>query len=208
MKTTVHLVDYGLGNLHSVRKAVEHLGGSVVVTENGAALADARRIIVPGVGAFADGMAGLRERGFLAAIPAALAEGAQLMGICLGAQLLLSESHEFGRHAGLGLIPGKVAQLSGAGLRVPHVGWSRLEPVSPGAWHATPLAKFPAGGHAYFVHSYQMVPEDPAHLIAFTRAGNHAITAVLRRDRIWGVQFHPEKSGRDGLYVLHSFLYD
>jgi glutamine amidotransferase len=200
----VHLVDYGLGNLHSVIKALNHLGATVTVAEDGAALAGAGLVLLPGVGAFADGMAGLERRGHAAALRAHAAAGRPLAGICLGAQLLLDASEEFGEHAGLGIIPGRVVRIPGAGVKVPHVGWNRLEPAAP--WAGTPLAGTAPGTWGYFVHSFHMVPRDRADVLAVTRHGPHTLTAAVRRGAVTGFQYHPEKSGQAGLAQLAAFL--
>jgi glutamine amidotransferase len=202
--STVTIVDYGLGNLHSVSKALTHLGATVRVAEDAAGILAAERLLVPGVGAFADGMAGLTQRGQVQALRAAAARGTPIAGICLGAQLLLAAGEEFGHHAGIGLIPGTVRLIPTAGVKVPHVGWNRLEPAA--AWAGTPLAGTAPGTWAYFIHSYHMVPDDPAHLIATTRHGPHTIHAAVRAGRTTGFQFHPEKSGPAGLAMLAAFL--
>lgn len=204
MSLAVTVVDYGLGNLHSVIKALSHLGATVAVAEDGAALAGAERVLVPGVGAFADGMAGFQQRGQIEALRAHAAAGRPMAGICLGAQLLLDESDEFGVHAGLGIIPGRVERIPSAGVKVPHVGWNRLEPAAP--WAGSPLAGTVPGAWGYFVHSFHMVPRHPADVLAVTRHGPHLITAAVRRGSVTGFQYHPEKSGQAGLAQLEAFL--
>lgn len=206
MSTSVTVVDYGLGNLHSVINALHHLGATVTVAENGAAVLAAERLIVPGVGAFADGMAGLSRREQVTAIRQFAASDRPLAGICLGAQLLLSESDEFGRHPGLGIIPGRVVMIPTTGVKVPHVGWNRLALPDGGSWAGSPLAITPAGTWTYFVHSYHMVPDQAQHLLAVTRHGPHAVTAAVRMGKVTGFQFHPEKSGQVGLAMLQQFL--
>lgn len=201
----VTVVDYGLGNLHSVIKALAHVGATVAVAEDAAGIAAAERLVLPGVGAFADGMAGLAARGQVEALRAYAAAGRPLAGICLGAQLLLGESDEFGRHAGLGIIPGRVALIPSAGVKVPHVGWNRLRP-GPAGWAGSALAGTAPGTWAYFVHSYHMLPDDPAAVLATAAHGPHVITAAVRRGAITGFQFHPEKSGQAGLAMLAAFL--
>lgn len=204
--SAVTVVDYGLGNLHSVINALNHLGATVSVAENGEAVLAAERLIVPGVGAFADGMAGLSRRDQVSAIRRFAASGRPLAGICLGAQLLLGESDEFGRHQGLGIIPGRVVMIPTTGVKVPHVGWNRLTVPEGGTWAGSALAGTPGGTWTYFVHSFHMVPDHPEHLLAVTRHGPHAITAAVRMGNVTGFQFHPEKSGRAGLTMLRTFL--
>jgi len=202
----VSVVDYGLGNLHSVTKALIYLGADVSLVEDAAAVDRAERLVLPGVGAFGQGMAGLVNRGLDVAIQRFAASGRPLAGICLGAQLLLSESEEFGLHEGLGTIPGRVKLLDPTGIKVPHVGWNRLHQPEPGRWEDSPLAGAPEGAWAYFVHSYQMIPEDPRDLLATTYSGEHCITAAVQRGNVVGFQYHPEKSGRAGLSMLQKFL--
>lgn len=202
----VSIVDYGLGNLHSVIKALAHLGGSVETASDAEGIANAERLVLPGVGAFADGMRGLGERGQVQALRDYAASGRPLAGICLGAQLMLSEGREFGAHAGLGIIPGVVERIPDRGVKVPHVGWNRLLPANGRTWAGTPLATTPVATWTYFVHSYQMIPTDPADLLSVVRHGDHTITAAVARGRIIGFQYHPEKSGQSGLAMLREFL--
>jgi glutamine amidotransferase len=201
----VLIVDYGLGNLHSVAKSFEYLGCDVEVSADASALGHAERVVLPGVGAFADGMAGLRRHGQDEALLAYAESGRPLLGICLGAQLLLDESEEFGLHRGLGIIPGRVIQIPAQGVKVPHVGWARLQPP-PGRPALTGImGQFPAGGWTYFIHSYHMVPPDPQHLAAVCQYGPQTIAAAVEKGWVFGLQFHPEKSGEAGLEILRAF---
>jgi glutamine amidotransferase len=202
----IAIVDYGLGNLHSVEKALAYLGAEVVMAESGALLADADKIVLPGVGAFRDGMSGLQARGHVEALQAAAAAYKPILGICLGAQLLLSESEEFGRTRGLGLIPGRVVKIPAEGIKVPHVGWARLQPAQNGCWTSGVLRHTPELMWAYFVHSYHMVPVEAADVAATVVSGPHTITAAVCRGAITGLQFHPEKSGQPGLDMIKAFL--
>ncbi|MCS6969623.1 MAG: imidazole glycerol phosphate synthase subunit HisH [Planctomycetota bacterium] len=208
MSARVTIVDYGLGNLHSVIKAFRYLGANVEIATDAQGLLAAPRLVVPGVGAFADGMQGLRARGQDAALRRRAAEGCPILGICLGAQLLLAAGEEFGRHEGLGLIAGTVRRIPDQGVKVPHVGWNRLWPPADDAerWRGSLLAATAPGTWAYFIHSYHAVPEDPAAVLAIARHGPHVITAAVRQQRIVGCQFHPEKSGPAGLAMLQAFL--
>lgn len=196
----VALVDYGAGNLRSAARALERAGASVVVTDNPATIRAAARIVLPGVGAFAQCITQLRNRtGIETALnEAVMARGVPFLGICVGMQLLASEGHEHGVHAGLGWLPGVVTRLAPAdpALKVPHMGWNRVEPVAG--------ASVPAG-HAYFVHSYGFVPDDPADVQAVADHGQ-VIAAIVRRGHITGVQFHPEKSQAYGLAFLAAWL--
>lgn len=207
MSVKVAVVDYGLGNLHSVEKALAHLGADVFLAENGSQLAGVDKIVLPGVGAFSDGMAGLRKAGHIEAIKAAAAAGTPLLGICLGAQLMLGQSEEFGTTEGLGLIPGKVVKIPSDGIKVPHVGWARLEKTQEHCWTSGPLRATEPQTWTYFVHSYHMVPDDAADIASTVHSGPHQITAAVSRGNITGFQFHPEKSGQKGLDMLKAFLF-
>ena len=206
MSTPVTIIDYGLGNLHSVCKAIVRVGGEPAIVTHGDQLADAGHVILPGVGAFADGMRGLHERGFVAALRAHVAAERPLAGICLGMQLLFDESDEFGVHAGLGIIPGRVERIPEAGVKVPHVGWNRVVESVPGTWVGSALDGLAQGSWAYFVHSYHARPRDPGDVLALTRHGPHQLTAAVRHGSATGFQYHPEKSGADGLATLRRFV--
>lgn len=211
MSTRVTIVDYGLGNLHSVANALKHLGAQVDYAEDGKAIADADRLILPGVGAFADGMRNLTARGQVPALRAFAASGRPFVGICLGMQLLFDESDEFGVHAGLGIIPGRVARIGAntevtTSMKVPHVGWNRLLATRERGWDGSLLAATTVGTFAYFVHSFVAQPRDPAHVLAVATYGPHRLTAAVAMGSVTGFQFHPEKSGPDGLAMLATFL--
>lgn len=207
MKPRVTVCDYGLGNLHSVLKALNHVGCEVDVAQDGRDLEFAERIVVPGVGAFADGMAGLERRGMVGELRKLAKAGRPIAGICLGAQLLLSESEEFGKHRGLDIIKGRVVLIPSEGVKVPHVGWDRLHVPSGVDWTGTPLQATEPGTWAYFVHSFMLVPEHKDHVLAACRYGAHEITAVVASGRITGFQYHPEKSGQSGLEMLKQFAH-
>lgn len=194
------LIDYGLSNLRSVQKAFEHVGAAVQLASDPRVVARAGKLILPGVGAFAAGMEGLRRRGLVQAIRAAAEAGKPILGICLGMELLFDESEEMGRHAGLGLIPGRVLRFP-PGLRAPHVGWNRLRPVTS---HPL-LAGVAPGAYAYFVHSYICRPDDPSATLAVTDYGG-AFASIVAQDNVIGMQFHPEKSQAVGLTLLRNFV--
>jgi imidazole glycerol-phosphate synthase subunit HisH len=206
------VIDYGVGNLLSVSRAIEHVGGSVHLTDSAAAVDAAERLILPGVGAFADGMKGLAERGVIDAIKRYGASGRPLLGICLGMQLLFEVGEEFGRHEGLGLIPGRVAAIPASGVdgkphKIPHIGWNQLAmPASRSSWEGSVLAQVPPLQAVYFVHSYTGIPSHPADRLADTYYNGQLISAAVARERIYGCQFHPEKSGEAGLRILRQFL--
>ncbi|WP_435923354.1 imidazole glycerol phosphate synthase subunit HisH [Paenibacillus sp. DYY-L-2] len=204
---TIAIVDYGMGNLHSVSKAVERLGYEALVTGDADAILGADGVLLPGVGAFGDAMEHLRASGLDAVVRKAAADGKPLLGICLGMQLLFGESEEHGRNEGLGILPGKAVRFAGAAagsegsLKVPHMGWNRLEFLQPDS----PLLAGLEEGHVYFVHSYHVLPERDGDLLAVTDYG-HPVTAIVGRDNVYGMQFHPEKSGELGMALLRNFL--
>ncbi|MDR0268902.1 imidazole glycerol phosphate synthase subunit HisH [Paenibacillus sp.] len=197
----IAIVDYGMGNLHSVSKAVERLGAEALVTGDRAELLEADGIILPGVGAFGDAMQHLQESGLAGVMKEAAAAGRPLLGICLGMQLLFESSEEYGQHEGLGILPGRVVRFPEGELKVPHMGWNRLEFIQ----EEDPLLAGLAEGHVYFVHSYHVLPEVKSDLLAVTDYGQ-AVTAVVGRGPVYGMQFHPEKSGELGMELLGRFL--
>ncbi len=196
----IALVDYGIGNLRSVQKALEHVGADVTLTEDPAVVLDAEKVVLPGVGAFGDGMHGLVERGLDTAVRAVVARGTPLLGICVGMQVLFDASEERGEHFGLGLLPGRVRLFTGQGLKVPHTGWNEIEPVRD-----SPLLRgLPPGAYAYFNHSYYC-DAAPSDRLACTGYGL-LFAAVVGRGRLYGIQFHPEKSQHIGLLLLRNFV--
>ncbi|GAB2691304.1 imidazole glycerol phosphate synthase subunit HisH [Paenibacillus thermoaerophilus] len=196
----IAIIDYGMGNLHSVSQAVKKLGFEAVVTGDAKEIAAADGAILPGVGAFGDAMANLRQSGLDDAVRAFAAGGKPLLGICLGMQLLFDESEEHGWHRGLGLLPGRVVRFRGD-YKVPHMGWNELELRQP----EHPLFRGVSGGHVYFVHSYHALPEVPSDLLATTDY-HQPVTAIVGRGNVSGMQFHPEKSGETGMKLLRNFL--
>lgn len=207
----VTVIDYGVGNLLSVQRGLEHCGAKVILAANPEQILAASRVVLPGVGAFGNAMQALERLGLVAVIRELAQRKTPLLGICLGMQLLLEESEEFGVTAGLGLIPGRVIPvpvktLTGAAQKIPHIGWSALLPSNAAGWQETLLQDNRSGEAAYFVHSFMAVPTDPAHRIANCSYGDHMIAATIRRDQITGCQFHPEKSGEVGLRILRRFI--
>ena len=200
--TRVALLDYGVGNVGSVRRAFERLGSEVVTTSDPAVVAEASRVVLPGVGAFAPARKRLAASGLEAGLREAVGRGARLLGLCLGFQLLFEASEEFGTTPGLGLLKGRVSAFPG-GVRVPHVGWNRLE--TDGAAEGPLLAGLPRGTYVYFVHSFRPEGADPADVAAFCDHGERFVAAA-RRGNVWGCQFHPEKSSGAGRRILASFL--
>lgn len=212
MALRVSVVDYGIGNIFSVSRALETCGAEVRLCERAEEVLAADRLVLPGVGAFARGMLGLAERGLVAPLQDYARSGRPLLGICLGMQMLFETSAEFGVHAGLGLIEGKIAAIEpgledGVPRKVPHIGWSPLLlPPARAGWDGTLLQDVAPETPAYFVHSYTAVPAHEAHRLADAAYGEARIAAAVRKGQIYGCQFHPEKSGATGLAILRSFL--
>jgi glutamine amidotransferase len=208
----VAVIDYGMGNLLSVRRGLEHCGATVTVTADPEAILSARLVVLPGVGAFADGMLELRRRALDVVVREVSARGTQLLGICLGMQMLLDESDEFGTTAGLGLIPGRVipvptTTIDNRSQKIPHIGWSAIVlPEGRGDWDNTLLQDVKPGEAVYFVHSFMANPTDSVHRIADCLYGGMPVSAAIGRENVFGCQFHPEKSGEVGLKVLQRFL--
>lgn len=205
MDRRVVIVDYGLGNLASVERALRHLGAAPEISSDPASLADAPRAVLPGVGAFGTAMRNLGERGLVEALRAYAAGGRPLLGICLGMQLFMERSEEGGDHEGLGLIPGRVTRIPASGAKVPHVGWAALSP-SPRPWAGSLLEGVAPGSALYFVHSYFVSPARPDDVLATTHYGASRYCSVLQRGGLAGCQAHPEKSSDAGLKILQNFL--
>ncbi len=207
MRPSVTVIDYGIGNIHSVVKALLHVGANVCLTADPDEVARSTRVVVPGVGAFPDGMAKLRSRNLDAAIVEHAKSGEPLLGICLGMQMLLSESTEFGHHDGLAIIAGSVVPLTpGDGIKVPHIGWNSMYPVGEATWTHQLLIDLPAEPMVYFVHSYTAWPEREEDRLADADYGGQRVSAAIARENVVGFQFHPEKSGEVGLEILGRFL--
>jgi glutamine amidotransferase len=198
----IAIVDYGRGNLHSVSKAVERLGYEALVTGDEAAIRTADGVILPGVGAFGDAMEHLRRSRLERVVKEAASAGQPLLGVCLGMQLLFTSGEEYGEHEGLDILPGAVVRFpSASGLKVPHMGWNRLY----FSQEDHPLFAGLEEGHVYFVHSYHAKTEQASDLLAITDYGG-PVTAIVGRGSVFGMQFHPEKSGQLGMKLLGNFL--
>ena len=212
LKATV--VDYGVGNLLSVCRAFEHCGAAIDIAESPEQILNAERLILPGVGAFADAMKNLRSRGFIEAIQQYSHRDRPFLGICLGMQMMLFESEEFGQHDGLDLIAGTVVQIDpldiqGFPQKVPHIGWNQLVlPAEKEAsyWEHSILSGIPETTSMYFVHSFTALPINPDNRFADAYYGGRRVSAVIRRNNLYGCQFHPEKSGPMGLKIIKNFL--
>lgn len=196
----IAIIDYGVGNLFSLTQSLKKIGADSIVTADPKVIAQADRLILPGVGAFGDAAQKLKDSGLDAVIKSEVAKGKPLLGICLGMQLLFDKSYEYGEHLGLGLIKGEVLPLSDyvCGLKIPHMGWNSLEFAD-----VNPLFKeLRQGEHVYFVHSFFAKCDEG--LSATTDYGIK-VTAAVRKANVYGVQFHPEKSGSAGHKILRAF---
>lgn len=198
----IAIIDYGVGNLFSLSSSLRAIGFDAVVTGDAEIIKKADKLILPGVGAFADAIAKLRSTGLDREIVSQVTRGKKLLGICLGMQMLFDKSYEYGTHTGLGLIHGEVIPMEGtidAALKIPHIGWNSLDFQKD-----SPLFKYiQDGDFVYFVHSYY-ADNCPNAVIATTQYGK-SLTAAVAQDNIFGCQFHPEKSGDVGLKILKAF---
>ena len=202
----IAIIDYGMGNLRSVQKGFEKVGSDAVVTQDPRVVLEADKVVLPGVGAFADCMSNLEKGGFVEPLLRVIREGRPFLGICLGLQLLFTEGEEFGVHRGLDIIPGRVVRFpdgmteGGEALKVPHMGWNQL------AFKQRPpaFAGLDEGTNVYFVHSYYVRPEDPT-VVATTTTYGIEFCSSIWKDNIVATQFHPEKSQEVGLHILKNF---
>ncbi len=202
----IAIIDYGMGNLRSVQKGFERVGAIAEIVTTARQIEQADKVVLPGVGAFCDAIGHLREQGLIESVIAAARSGRPFLGICLGLQLLFDVSYEDGEHRGLGLVPGRVVRFDfadlpdAASLKVPHMGWNSLHWDRP-----CPLMRdLHSGQHFYFVHSYHVVPDDPA--VSFGRCDyGRPFTAMIWQDNVFATQFHPEKSQAAGLTILRNF---
>lgn len=198
----VVLIDAGTGNLRSVQKALESLGVNVLRTYDPGDVLSARKVVLPGVGAFGDFMSGLRARGLEPAVKEVAERGIPLLGICVGMQALFEVGEEMGEHPGLGLLPGRVLRFPDSlEVKIPHTGWNQVEATQD----ASLFASLPSGAYVYFNHSYYCQPGESSDISAHTEYGLSYACAV-ERGNLFGVQFHPEKSQRVGLKILENFL--
>jgi glutamine amidotransferase len=198
----IAIIDYGMGNLRSVQKGFERTGHDAVVTSDPKMISNASKVVLPGVGAFPDCMRNLTEYGLIDAVHESISAGKPFLGICLGLQLLFTQSEEFGLSKGLDIIKGKVVRfkMQDSALKVPHMGWNSISiNRRPPA-----LADVPDGSHFYFVHSFHVVPEDKSVIATTTDYGIEFVSSIWK-DNIFAVQFHPEKSQALGLSILKRF---
>jgi glutamine amidotransferase len=199
----IAVIDYGLGNLRSVGKALEVIGTEAEVSNNPEKIAGAKAIVLPGVGAFQRGMENLERLNILPSLFKAIRDGKPFLGICLGLQLLFTESEEHGIHKGMDIIKGRVKRFD-SDLKVPHMGWNKVK-LKIKNEKLKIFENIPDESYFYFVHTYYVEPEDKEAIVATTDYGQDFVS-VLNKDNVWGVQFHPEKSAGIGLKLLENFL--
>lgn len=197
----IAIVDYGAGNLHSVKNALDFIGAKSVVTSSADIIADADKVILPGVGAFGDAMARLNESSLTEPVKRAIADGKPFLGICLGLHMLFEESEESVGANGLGIFKGKIVKIPDTGLKIPHMGWNSIDIVKD----SRILKGIGTEPYVYFVHSYYIKPEDEGIVSAYTKYGARLAIAV-EKDNVFATQFHPEKSGDVGMTILKNFV--
>ncbi|MCG8613185.1 MAG: imidazole glycerol phosphate synthase subunit HisH [Pseudomonadales bacterium] len=207
----IAIIDLDLGNLHSIDRAVQAVGGSALITDEVSVIRDADRLILPGVGSFKAGMSSLINKNLIGTILEHVDRKTPILGICLGMQLLMSRSEENGTCDGLDLIPGNVIHFSkfsefNPANKVPHIGWSSLLARPTQSWSNTIFADVGEGEDCYFVHSYCVVPDNPEHILASTHYSEFEFPAAIRKNNVVGCQFHPEKSGQVGLKIINNFI--
>ena len=195
------LIDYGAGNLFSVERALKFVGADYYLATKPDQILKADKLVLPGVGAFCDGMTGLKKNKLNQAIKAVVKTQRPILGVCLGMQLLMTTGHEFGNHQGLGLIDGVVNKIT-TGAKLPQIGWNNIKIKKNSAL----LKGLQSGDYFYFVHSYVARPKNPEVLAAVTNYGGDNFCSILESKNIYGTQFHPEKSGPQGLKIYQNFV--
>ena len=202
----ISIIDYGIGNLYSITKACKKLGAEIVITDDASIIKDSSALILPGVGSFGAGIDGLKRRGLVGIIKKFADSGRPILGICLGAQLLMSKGFEFGEFDGLDIVPGKVIKFGklSPGTKIPHIGWNGI--VVNGSERGTIFGSLGKNPYFYFVHSYVMKPDDSKNIFAVTNYGGSSFCSIIKQGNIYGCQFHPEKSGPAGLKLISNFI--
>lgn len=204
---TIAIIDYGVGNLYSIKKSLDNLSNNVFITEDPEKISSADAIILPGVGSFEAGMEGLNVRNLIEPVKKFALTGKPILGICLGAQLLLDKGYEFGVFNGLGIIPGKVIKFPKLKKeRIPHIGWNGIFPLKKNGWTKTVLDSVRPDSDLYFVHSYVLQPSKQGNILALANYDGYQFCSAIQKNNIYGCQFHPEKSGQVGLKIIKNFV--
>jgi len=204
---SIVIVDYGVGNLHSLVKAFRQFGITPIISEDPTETENADGIVLPGVGSFEGGMQGLAMRNLGDAVKNFAVSGKPIIGICLGAQLLFEKGYEFGEHDGLGIIAGRVVEMPRQmpNVKLPHIGWNTIQQKEQ-SWNNTIFHDLGEKPHVYFVHSFILEPTDQQVTLATTTYGGHEFVSAVQQNNIFGCQFHPEKSGEIGLSIIKNFI--
>ena len=204
----ITIIDYGVGNLQSLKKAFNFCGIEADVSEDAETILKSDAVILPGVGSYEAGMRGLKVRGLVGAVKNFAYKNKPMLGICLGAQLMLSEGYEFGIFNGLDIMPGNVERFSGLtdNEKIPQIGWNGVYASTVGSWQNSVLADLPENFNAYFVHSYILAPDSSENILGLTSYGGHEFCSIMKKGNIYASQFHPEKSGEVGLKIIKNFI--
>ncbi|MDP1725458.1 MAG: imidazole glycerol phosphate synthase subunit HisH [Bacteroidota bacterium] len=210
MSSKVVIVDYGLGNIFSINQACKHVGLDSTITSDPKHILNADALILPGVGAFGDAMNSLRENNLIEPILDFVKTGKPFLGICLGMQLLFTESEEFGEHKGLNLVPGKIVRFpefnsNSKVVRVPQIQWNQIYKNDPLVWNSSPLIDIEEGTYMHFVHSYYAIPQSNDNILSYSEYEGVRYASAVAKDNIVGVQFHPEKSADQGLKIYRNW---
>ena len=208
----IAIIDYGVGNLYSIKKALDKFGQNTFITEEADKISGADAVILPGVGSFKAGIEGLKIRNLLKPVKDFAKSGKPMLGICLGAQLMLGKGYEFGTFTGLNIIPGKVVKFRRLKEKVPHIGWNEIYgdkskiKNQKSKWENTILDSIKENCDVYFVHSYLLQPNKKENILSLTKYGKYEFCSAIKKNNIYGCQFHPEKSGLAGLKILENFV--